>query len=581
MYKAALIISGLLALAALAAPWLVTFGFFMLIIPGLILSLAPTVFIYLAVAGLIHAALPLPPGLLGWIVAALLTAAVGWAVMVPMRMVETARWRAQLKPEVIPAQPLPLAGDVLLDFPAAVHSNQVGPGCDYLCAALLDTPGITGVIIGDGINRRRFLLVPHGAAPDKGLRAVNPEQILYLFDKVDAKRLGKRAGMMRPLAETEALREALKAEWALRLNRRQTLVAEPATDAKPDWAVHATSEDRARPSVRRLEIYDSQGELRLRRSLVQHYIPARFFALGFGGTMENPHFSLARELLSSGGRYAMFDPALELALHAVIARPSVPLDAGASLRDTVVAALDDRGSSAQELLAVRDWLKELRPSSKAADEPLVLRIASDLRVPDVAPLLRNILRDPVPLAFRKPFVQRIVDPRTSADDRLYFALRLAAMPVGTFAHPTDQEREIWNDPRLFADATPFLERLADIGDPGLKRLMTLLRQAVQIDSWAKRRPYVREIRRGFARMGPAAAPAIPLVVPLLDQQSSPLVNVMQEYREWYKTLILMGLPPEQVPMPRSFSTEQVARERREAVEAAARYDPDERDGYNY
>ena len=92
---------------------------------------------------------------------------------------------------------------------------------------------------------------------------------------------------------------------------------------------------------------------------------------------------------------------------------------------------------------------------------------------------------------------------------------------------------------------------------------------------------MREVRRGLARMGRDAAPELPTVLELLDRRNSPLTNVWQESQEWYKTVVLMGLPIERVPFPSSFSPEQNARERERVREDVARYDPDKRSGYDY
>jgi hypothetical protein len=582
MFKTALIVSGILAAIALSAPSIVTLGLFLLIIPGLVLALAPTVFVYLLLIAVIRWLLPLPPGPLGWVASVVMAIGIGWAVMQPMRWIETRKWEAELQPDVLPPAPLPLAGEIALDFPAPLGGKRAAEACDYLCAALLDTLGLTGVILGEGLSRRRISLAPRGPVSDRGLRPTEPEAILNLFDKVDAKRAPGERPRQR-WEETKRMREALAAAWTLRLNTEQTLVATPVDrDTKADWTVRAISlADRGMPNVRRLEIHDREGELRLRRSLVTHSILAPIFTFEFVGSVESARFRVARTQLSSAGRYAEFDPAFEFLAHSVIRRPSAPPEAEDNLRGAVVAALDDPAASPERLLAARDWLQHLEYRVPERDEGLVLRIVEDRRVPDIANILNRFYHNSAPVAFRHAFVRRILDPATNAWDRDYYARMLARMPVGTFAEPTPGELDIWNDPKLYTEAAPFLERLADTGAPGLARITTLLREAAAIPSWAQRRPLVRELRRGLARMGRDAAPALSTVLEFLDRRGSPLTNVWQESQEWYKTMVLMGLPIEQVPLPNSFSPEQIARERERLREDVARYDPDKRSGYNY
>lgn len=582
MFRTALIVSGVLAFIALAAPGLVVLGFFLLIIPGLILSLAPTVFVYLLLIAIIRWILPIPPGIGGWIASIALAAAIGWLATMPMRQLETLRWRAHITPEVTPAAPIALSGDVLLETPPPFRRKRDGSGCDYLCAALLDTPGIASVIVRDEQGSRRFHLVARGTAPDAGLRPDAPEDISNLFDTIDQKAGGKR-GMIRPFEQTKAMREAIAAQWTLRLNTRQTLVAEPVgEDVRHDWAIRIIREDkRGDPDVRRVEVVDRTGKVRLRKSLVTHRIFADFFAFDFVGGIENAHFAIARKTLSTGSRYQTFNAPYELASHIVLARPSAPADAKVALRDAVFAALDNPAATPASLLAARDWLKLLGYNLSAEDQPLAVRMADDRRVPDVARLFYQVLNEEAPVEFRRGFAARIVDPRTSADDRGHYARWLARMPVGTFANPTADERAIWADPRLYTDASPFLARLADIGEPGLRRMMVLIQEAAAIDSWPKRRPLVREVRRGFARMGTAAKPALAVVLPLYRLRPSPLMNEWRERQLWQMTLVRMGLPIDQMPYPDSFRPEQIAKEQKETLEAVRRYDPDARDGYNY
>jgi hypothetical protein len=582
MFKTALIVSGVLALIALASPSLVVLGFFLLIIPGLILSLAPTVFVYLLLIAVIRWVAPIPPGAVGWIASVALAAGIGWAATLPLRQIETLRWRAQIKPEVVPAAPLQLAGDISLDLPAPFRRERGRSGCDYLCAALLDTPGVTSVAVSDGEGRRRFRLVPRGTAPDAGLRPDSPEAISNVFDTIDHKASAKR-GMIRPWEQTTAMREAIAAAWTLRLNTRQTLVAEPVgDDIKADWSIKITRDDkRGDPKVERVEVSDRDGKVLLRRSLVSHRVLADFFAFAFEGGIESAHWAIARKMLSTGGKFASFDAPYELISHVVVARPAAPVDAKGALRDAVVAVLDKPGATPDQLLAARDWLKSLGYKMSDDNQALVVRIVEDRRVPDIARLLYSFLNEEAPVAFRKGFAERIVDPRTSADDRGYYARWLARMPVGTFASPTPDEQRIWAEPGLYTDASPFLARLADTGEPGLQRMIALIQEAAAIDSWPKRRPLVREIRRGFARMGAAASPALAVVLPLYEQRSSPLMNEWRERQLWQMTLVRMGLPIDQMPYPDNFTPEERAKERTETLEAVRKYDPDQRDGYNY
>jgi hypothetical protein len=583
MFRVALIVSGLLALIALAFPDLVTVGFFFLIVPGIILSLAPTVFVYLLAIAIIRAVAPIPPGVAGWVVSVLLAAAIGWGVVLPMREFETLRWRAQIKPDVVPAQSLRLSGDIVLQQPVAILRKHKAIACDYVCAALLDTPGISAVIVERGDNRLRFRLVPKGSAPDQGVRPVDPQNILNVFDKIGAKARRAKFGMVRPYEQTKAMQDAVAAEWALRLNTRQTLVGEPVAEGfKPDWTVKIINEDkRGDPVVERLEIRDQGGQVLLRRSVVKHRVYFDFFVLACVGGMENAHWEIGRKTLSTSKEFSTLDAPYELLSHVTVARPHASADARTTFRAAVIAALDNPGASSEQLLVANDWLKQLDYRFTPDDQRLAVRIAEDLRAPLSAPLLQRFLDKRPTVDFRHGLVVRILDPATNSNDRGYYVRWLSRMPVGTFAQPTADEQRIWADQNRYADTAPFLERLADTGPAGLQRLTSLIQEFARIDSWPKRQPLIRAVRRGFARMGIAAEPALSVVLPLLGPESSPLVNEWQEQQEWNMTLVRMGLPVDRLPMSSNLSADQVAQERQRTLEAVRKYNPDQRNGYNY
>lgn len=588
MFKTILLVTGGLAAVAWTKPGLVTLGLYLGVIPGLILAAAPTVFVYLLMIAGFRWLLPLPAGPLGWVIAIGLALLVGWGVNQPKRWVETRRYQSALRPEIVPEQPVQLSGEVALILPKAVAARGRALECSHVCAALLDTPGVTGVTVSDGTSRRRFTLVPRGTRPDLGLRPKDPERIVQLFEKADAMMRRRNGGdpIFRSYADRDAMREAAAASWMLRLNTRETLVSAAVQERdRADWTIEITEHrEFGTPAVRRVEVRREDGTPVMRRSGVTHAIPSPLFAWDFAGMVSGSHFKPAQTLLSSGGRYAYdnLDPEAELLAHVAVARPDMSLDAAEVLRSAVEAALGDPVAEQADLTVTRDWLARRTGKPSEGDESLLLRIAEDLRVRDIAGLLQTALPKAPPPAFRHGFARRILDPATSEADVRIYATMLARMPVGTFAKPTAEERAIWAAPHLRNTASPFLERMADQGAAALPTMVALLREAAAESSRTVRSDQIREIRRGFARMGKEAAPAIPAVLELFDRRSSPLMNVIQERSEWEKTLVLMGLPLDDMPYPKTFGPEQIEGRRADILRAVERYDPDSvRDGYNY
>src|SRR3569833_1605589 len=142
-----LIAWGIVAFIALSAPGVVAVAMF-LIVPGLILIAAPTVFLYSALFALFQRVMRIPPGWKLNAVAAVLSAFSGWAVAQPWAIVgHRAFIRADL-PEVLPSSPIQLGGNVRLETPRHSFSmGHQGEICAALCAAVLDTHGVASVAV--------------------------------------------------------------------------------------------------------------------------------------------------------------------------------------------------------------------------------------------------------------------------------------------------------------------------------------------------------------------------------------------------------------------------------------------------
>src|SRR3569832_808236 len=100
-----LIVWGIVAFIALSAPGGGAVGMF-LIVPGLILIAAPTVFLYSALFALFQRVMRIPPGLRLNVIAAALSVFSGWAVAQPWAVVVHYAFTRAYLPEVLPASPI-------------------------------------------------------------------------------------------------------------------------------------------------------------------------------------------------------------------------------------------------------------------------------------------------------------------------------------------------------------------------------------------------------------------------------------------------------------------------------------------
>ncbi|MCB9384144.1 MAG: hypothetical protein H6509_05985 [Bryobacterales bacterium] len=572
--KLLLILTGILAAVAWLFPDLVILGVFF-IVPGMILWAAPTVFLYLTTFYTLQQGLRRQFGVLAVLLAIGGTAVLGWAMVQPARLLETDRFRKAVAAEVTPESPLQLSGVVAIDWQdKAPNRNEPAP-CEALCAALLDTPGVEGVVVGPPDAR---LLVRLGAFSSSGeaVYPLQPGRILDSFDNLEPGQTDRQRTGIERFDERKARKEAVNASWLLRLATSETLTAVPAPDSPPDWTIRRTVErERDEPQVDRLEVLDREGEVRLCRSLVTYKAVALPLHFTLEGGMHNPHFVVARQTLSNLGRYPQFDAEVELLRHVSIPRPSAPDASELALRQSIADALAGPAPTPAQLELGREWLTRREGRQSPEDEALIVRIAETPGIGDLVPLLSRLYPNRAPASFRRGFVARILAPSASDEDRNYYARMLASMPAGTFAAPTPQEVAIWQDPELQRQAAPFLARLADQGPDGLKPLIAVLRETVEIKAWPERRLLAIEICRGLTRMGPDAAPAIDYVRELVRQRPSPVLQSSKDGFAWRVALVRMGLPPEELPFSANLDRAETARQTARILKAAEEYDPDD------
>src|SRR4051794_16213370 len=141
-----LIVWGVLAFVALAAPGVLTVSMF-LIIPGLFLIAAPTIFLYSAMFAVFRRLLVMSSGLKRDVIAGLCSLLLGWTLALPGAVVGRSAFARASLPEVQPASPVKLSGNVRVEVPKFGSGKlDFSESCNALCAALLDTPDVQSVM---------------------------------------------------------------------------------------------------------------------------------------------------------------------------------------------------------------------------------------------------------------------------------------------------------------------------------------------------------------------------------------------------------------------------------------------------
>lgn len=584
--KTLVLITGAISAVVWLAPSLVTIGLFLLVLPGLILIIMPTVFVYLLAALLIRAVLPLQ----GWqatATALAIAVALGLILRQPLRLIHKARYASAMQPEIVPGAPIRLAGEVLVINKKPSHDGALGgPACDALCAALLASPGVTGVTIrneaadADDPRQKHFRLDPGkaggGAGPSK------PEDIVgHLPELREPHKKGE------PLTarsdRQQALRQAVISDWTIRLATSAGL-SETQTAPAADFTITITASNRARwkPNVDRLEVARNGQPPLLRRSLVRQRALAAPFHFGFEGVIENARFVIGYTMLTSAPIYPDFDPLLELLTHTTVAQAIPDVAQSGALRSAVIAALDNPAASQAQLNLAKGWMDRLAYKPAPEDLALVGRIIADQRITGMRSQVNRFYAKSIPPELRGPLVARILNPASLDDERTAYARLLSKLPEGTFAQPTADEARILADPVLRRQAAPLIERLADQGQPGLVQLMQILEAEIASDTqWAVQRPVIRAVRRGLARLGPAAASALPRIEELFARPRNPLANLSQEADEWRVTMARMGKPVDALPFPEVRNPESLERDKAHIRKRLADFDPAWESGYSY
>lgn len=532
------VVTGLL----LALPCLVVVGLLFLIIPGLILYIIPTLFVYLLPTFVIRVILPLRSEVVAHLIAFSLTVGLSAAIMNGFRTAEHRLFEQAALPEIEPVQKVLLSGDVFINWPKEPYNLETEVDCDFLCAALLDTPGVTSVTKMNGVGQATFRLGPGN--PGSLVTPVKPENLLYEFQRLDDQ-LGIMQG--KPLAHDD---RSLQAAWGLRFANGEELRRDkPLRVEEADWTIDFEQQyKKGLPSIDRVEIRDKDGTVMLRKSLVRHTVPAPLFYFGFEldfTPLVDSRFTLGSSQISNQPKYYSLAKEVELLRFTNIARPTVPQDVGDRIEKTVIEVLDNPNATESQLLVVHKWLSSLTFDAKGEHTNMFARILLDERIAEPSELLRSVISNDTDLTpLRAGLAKRYLNA-VDIDSQIWYIDKLVNLPDGTFKSPSEDEKAIFREGVLLAGALPFLERLADQGPQVIPELLSLMEASRDLGSTIRARLW-EGIRNAFKRLGPDAAPAAPKLLSMIQRRPNDFFCRTGDEIEWLVTLRLMGVEEEEL-----------------------------------
>jgi hypothetical protein len=561
-------VSGVLTLIAFGIPQLVGIGLFLLVIPGLILGLAPTVFIYTATFAIVRRFLPITHAVALNAIAAFIALGLGVLVTLPMALAGRLAFNLAATGDVVPHNRVVIGGNVLLNndrSPTEYVAGKLQAPCDALCAALLDTPGVSAVTIARTDSPPSYRLVPKGEASSNAMAPRSPEQILQYLPEKPVSR-GQSDYAERVIAARKARENAITAHWGLLLANEVTLSMVPSPQHH-DLTITMTStgpQGSHDVAVNQVEVRDREGRVLLRRQRVTATTVFVPLVLEPYDPFGSAKWRLAQSDLETGDRLGNINPITVLFEETTLARPPEPDDAVAgmvaSMRDRLAAALMQPGAPA-DLSLVNPWLATINwQSMKDDDIELLGKLIADARVIDLPRLYEGADKS-VRAEYRGAIVARLLNPATLPRLRNRLDSLVRSMPPGTFAVPTPDELALLRDQPLRLNAPGLVERLADQGKAGVPELVRILQEDVRVQPWAERRRILAAVGRALFRLGPDAASALPVVIELFDQPNTPLGSLSHEMGAWGAVMVRMGRPIEDVPFPPRFTVEEIAQGR--------------------
>lgn len=556
--RISLIVTGALAFAVWVAPWLILFGLFALVIPGLILACAPTAFFY----GLVFA--------IGWylterrigagpasLVGLGLAAAVGIGLPMGLSATSEAVLQAAVVGDTKPAEPVTLTGTVAIrsgenGWPLSAYQKGQPrrPLCDDLCLALLFTPGVTTVIFEvDASNRQDARPTRYSLGPGDLCRGIAPPLTTGRYHTIRSVEADIELAWRIRLATDTCLRQDDATESAdMRL-----AVNSDRSGAPPDLGFGSELWTRRLMLSRGSDLLAQDTYARSSRVAVPLYLePGNILANRNTGLTWGRHASLRNvqwqdtSLLSyARARTNLRDSTEGMRL-------------GEALRTTLDRALDDPRLPAEDAAfqLVEPYVAIVgRDGAQAGDAARLARLIADRRVKglgNVSSTLKALGPDAITL--RGPIGQRILvsDPATDGEVARQLGRALGNLPPDTFRTLTPDERRLIADPARQPFVLGLICRLADQGADAAEPLTDILVQAYAPPPNPRKRQtrggdVAEAAMKGLTNLGAAAAPALPRLEALW--QSEAVSGHFRESDAWVTMLARAGKPVEDFVKP--------------------------------
>jgi hypothetical protein len=589
-----LVITGVLALVALAAPDLVIIGLFLLLLPGLILGASPTAFLWGCIYALFWVAIrTFVDKKTATLLAFPATALLLWGIPQPSRIIANNNIERYKLENITPEKPVRVVGNVRIDSesPGWDNKNEKLLGfrpfaCDNRCVALLFEPGVTSVTINK-VDDISFDQLRSGASPlDKLARTYRLQPKAQCGADALIPDLEGNIGYFGKTMEDN---RAFSADWAARLTSDVCLVG--SAPLKTYDMLLRSGDWRSEPDVSHRDQSWSLGsrvltgdyaEIRNRKGdiLFRSFAPGTSalavpFFINFDGggrsSFEWGRTSIPKRSYEGGYPDKKLEDILDVSRTVDMAR--LLQNVRQTMKQTLADSIQPADNPAFN--TIESYLHLLEKSSATEDDAsIIAALIADPRLDDLdgAWELPKIFSATQLEALRPAIVRKLLSVPA---DRQIEPTRLGAAfydwPEGAFAKTDPDTLALLSDPAKRRRATGLIARQSDQGAASVPLLINILTyhvdarrqfdndnpalsQAEKYNGFAAHGNVINAVLNGLCRLGPKAGSALPTLMTL--ENSGRLKRDDREVisrREWDRTLARLGKPVASFRKPKDLS----------------------------
>jgi hypothetical protein len=595
-YAIATLVTGIITMIVLAFPVVVQIGFWLLIVPGIILSLTPMAFLWLMSFGAVwFVGRNFVPSLYALIASLLVGVGILWGVPLVQQKVVLSQLSRAEKPSVFPKERIVLSGNIKLvfdnnrfEYDEEVSVPSVSPsrglGCDTDCLKLLFMDSVTSVTIA-----------PVSVMAQTSLRGRDGSASAQNEASTRVYRLGRKPECTRAGAITQlqgVTHSPMIARWQMRLAAGACILGslpareaidfqvvgnETKFDLEPSPLRVPPTKEAALGRVTNLEITNGDGLVLLRHQVARAgSTRAPLMAGTTGNVLRGPiYFVWLDKTIDKQGNQVNTQPNIrrpdlfaqytnlqtETATRQDAPSPPDP-EVAAVLKAALNDSTRDASDAAFEMSGV--YFQQFNQQVPTEADLVFMRdLVLDKRVTELGGLdyvLKTMGSTNV--RFIEPLLTRLMASQLTDNSTTVQTLNtlLNKMAPGAFAVETPQIATILADGDKRSLAYKVLMRQSDRGTAAvpilLDSLLSHAQLANRIDSnEGTRKTYSENIRtfeaarEGLCRLGPAASGALPQLAAWT--QSGALQPRQTDSMQWHIMLVRLGVPIATLQKPSS------------------------------